>query len=206
MVRRSNVHSHITTVADAALATGATLLTIVFSHNYIVLNYILGDLAEVSTFGAIRFPEPIVVDAEGNPTGQTIPKNTQDQVIIAGSFGGKHDGVVMNLHFRSGPPKPSLHWVIDGEDGTIEILPRPENGPMGIFVPVSELQILLNGEEVGLDSSEEDRLGVAGKSWFEFAKGDQGHFIDLAHAAKIYKVVDAAITSLDKGKTVRIEY
>ena len=154
---------------------------------------------------SVQFPHPDFVDEAGKHTGEHVTKTAHDQVILTGVLGGRHSDTMVNIHCQSGPAQLRYLWIIDGTEGTIEVKHRPENGTSGCFVNFSDMDILLNGEEVALDTREEDRLGNTGKAWLEFAKGEKGNFETLEHAVNIYRVLDAAMTSIRDGRRVKID-
>ncbi|KAI0339692.1 NAD-binding Rossmann fold oxidoreductase [Trametopsis cervina] len=181
------------------LRNGATLLTIAGAHNIIMLEYVFSEFTAVSAATTVRIPQVKAVDASGNPTGDVLPKTAHDQVVLTGYLGGQYDGTLVNLLCQAGPPGGRFSWYIDGEDGVIEVRSRPENGIYGAFPSTSEMQILLNDEEVALETKEEDRLGNSGKAWLEFAKGVDGYYETLESSVRVWKVLDAAMKSIEEG-------
>ncbi|KAI0084147.1 hypothetical protein BDY19DRAFT_974061 [Irpex rosettiformis] len=179
--------------------SGATLLTMPVGHYLTNLSHVLGNIREVSATSAIFYPDVQIIDASGNPTGETIKKTSPDQIVITGILGGEHDGAIVTIHAQSGPSAARFLWFIDGEDGTIEVRNRLENGPFGVFATSNEMQVLLNNVEVELDRREEDRLGNAGKAWLEYAKGNEGEYQTLDHSVAVWRVLDAALRSIALG-------
>lgn len=186
--------------------TGGTLLTVLIGHHLTSLRYLLGDIKEVSATSAILFPDVQLLDSTGKPTGEVVKKTSPDQVVFTGKLGGKHDGAIVTIHAQSGSPTGRSLWFIDGEEGTIEVKNRPENGPSGVFLGLGEQNVAYNGEEVALDVKEEDRLGNTGKAWLEYAKGSQeGRYETLEDSVAIWRVLDAALKSLAQGgKTITV--
>ncbi len=185
---------------------GATLITILIGHFLTNLRHLLGDIKEVSATSAILFPDVKLLDASGKPTGEVVRKTAPDQAVLTAKLGGQHDGAVVTIHAQFGPRTGHFRWFIDGEDGSIEVKNRPENGAYGVFFNIMEQQVILNGEEVALDVREEDRLGNTGKAWFEYAKGsDEGRYETLEDSVEVWRVLNAALKSLEQGgKTVTV--
>ncbi|KAK7676296.1 hypothetical protein QCA50_020750 [Cerrena zonata] len=200
-------------VADAN--NGATPLTIPVGHNLAAVIDVLGDFREVTGAGNHNYPITTVVDAEGKPTGETVNNPPHDQISISGTLSGKPyaEGAFINLHCRAGLPlvgdkykgRTIFRWVIDGEDGTIELLHREQDGPVfGGFMSVAEKTLLLNGIEVPVEETELDKLGNTAKAWYEYAKGDKGKYTTIGDAVKIHRVLDATLTSIKEGRKITL--
>ncbi|KAJ3558382.1 hypothetical protein NM688_g960 [Phlebia brevispora] len=193
---------------------GASVLTVPVGHFLSALTYILGDFTEISASGAIQQPYAELVDAEGNPTGQTIKKTVHDQIALSGVLQSKdgQPGTFVNIHCRAALPltgehgrgRTSLKWIIDGELGTVEVQNKPEDGSWGAFITTTEKRVLLNGEEVKWEAIDADRLGSPGKAWLEFAKGKDGKYWGLEESVRVHRVLDAALTSIQEGKRISL--
>ncbi|KAI0763176.1 NAD-binding Rossmann fold oxidoreductase [Irpex lacteus] len=185
---------------------GTTLLTNIIGHHLANMRQVLGDITEISATSAVLFPDVRILDDSGKPTGEVHKKTAPDQVVLTGRLGGEHDGAIVTIHVQAGPPTGRFTWLIDGEEGSIEVKNRPENGPYGVFLAVSELKVGLNGEEIALDVKEEDRLGNTGKAWLEYAKGSkEGRYDTLEDSLAVWRVLDGALRSIaDDGKTIRV--
>ncbi len=182
------------------------MLTIPIGHFLVVLKDVLGELVEVSAFGAIRTPTAHVVDPT---TGQTLPepitKTSHDQIIVNGTLKGRRsdlDGVVVNIHYQGGlSVEEPFRWVIYGEEGVIEV--KSTKGAPGDGIATHEKDVYLNGKKVDVGmSNEEKRLGNTGKGWLEFAKRKDGVYETLESIVGVYRVVDAALTSIREGRKV----
>lgn len=175
---------------------------------------VLGDFREVTAAGITHFPTATVVDAEGKPTGETITNTPHDQISISGTLAGKRyaEGAFFNLHTRVGlrsrgentKARTLFRWVIDGEDGTIELLNREQDGEMGAFINLHEKIVLLNGVEVPLEETELDKLGNTAKAWAEYAKGEEGKYTTIDDAVRLHRVLDAVLKSIKDGKKVTL--
>lgn len=186
---------------------GVTMLSIPIGHFIAILDDILGPFAEVTASGAIRYPTGHFVDAEGKPTDRVFHSTVHDQISLSGIL---KDGVFASIHSRAGiactgprgAGRRKLQWIIDGEDGTIELTNRESEGLMGPFMGFTEKDVFLNGEKVVLEETEVDQLGNSGKAWLEFAKGEKGKYLTMDDAVRIHHVLDAALTSITEGKKV----
>ena len=188
-----------------------TPLSIPIAHFVPVFELVLGRFTEVTASGTIRFPEGRLVDQEGKPTGEVVRSTVHDQVAVSGIIQRGSDGVFVNIHGRvgmscvgeAGRGRRLLQWIIDGEEGSIEVTNREDGGIYsGPMIAGSEKDVFLNGEKVELEVTEEDQLDNTGKAWLEFAKGKDGKYTTLDDAVRIHRVVDAALTSIKEGKKV----
>ncbi|PSR81963.1 hypothetical protein PHLCEN_2v6203 [Hermanssonia centrifuga] len=188
-------------------SAGATPLTIPVGHFIVALSHVLGEFTSLSAHGIIAVPTAKVIDAAGNETGEIFQKTAHDQVAVSGVLRGNGAYTEMsfaNIHARvalgeQGRGRTLFKWIIDGEDGTIELR---EDGTGGGFVAIGEKRVFLNGEEVKLEEKAEDRLGNSGKAWLEFAKGAEGKFFGIDDAVRLHRAVDAAQKSINEGRTV----
>lgn len=155
----------------------------------------------------------MLVDDQNRPTGKTIKSTTHDQVSVSGILSGKPyaEGAFVNIHCRSallkvpgekGEGRTLFRWIIDGEDGAIEVVHREQDGEIGSFISMTEKKVFLNGKEVPLEETELDPLGNEGKAWFEFAKGEEGRYTTIDDAVRIHRVLEAALQSIQEGKRV----
>ena len=157
----------------------------------------------------------MLVDDENRPTGRTIKCTAHDQVSLSGIVSGKPyaEGAFVNIHCRSallknpgekGEGRTLFKWIIDGEDGTIEVAHREQDGEIGCFISMTEKKVLLNGKEVSEEDTDLNLLGNEGKAWFEFAKGNDGHYTTIDDAVRIHRVLEAALQSIQEGKKVTL--
>ena len=187
------------------------MLSIRIGHFLTVLTHVLGDFASVSATGLVQIPTVSIVDSEGKPTGETLHKTSYDQVALTGVLEQKDGapGTFVNVQCRGLLPivgehargRRLLKWIIDGEFGTIEVQNKGESD-WDAFIATHEKRVLLNGEEVHWEPSEEDRLDNTGRAWLEFAKGDKGKYWGIDDAVRIDRVLDAALTSIQEGRRI----
>src|SRR6059036_3970674 len=95
-------------------ANGANLLTIPVGHSLDILNYVLGEFAELSAVSAVRRP---LITIEG--TGEQIVKTAPDQVAVIGTL---TSGATASIHIREAVAGGTgFLWEINGTDGTLRI-------------------------------------------------------------------------------------
>jgi hypothetical protein len=71
-------------IANIAVRTGATILSIAVGHQIDTLTYILGDFATISATATTAYRESILVDKDDKPTGKTINSTSPDHITITG--------------------------------------------------------------------------------------------------------------------------
>ncbi|KAI0093719.1 hypothetical protein BDY19DRAFT_989267 [Irpex rosettiformis] len=189
------------------IQNGLTLLTVPISHFLVVLKHTLGTFVEVNATGAIRIPTAQIIDpANGKPLADSLTnKTTHDQVILSGLLKGRtpnHDGIVANIHYQGGVTvEEPFRWVIYGEEGTVEV--KATKDMPGANIATHEKDVYLNDQKIDLGETEADkRLGPTGRAWLEFARGEDGVYESPESSLNIYRVVDAALTSIREGKKV----
>src|SRR5204863_5163114 len=93
---------------------GANLLTVPFGHSLDVLNYVLGEFAELSAVSDVR--RPLITIEE---TGERIVKTAADQVAVIGTL---RSGATASIHIREAVAGGiGFQWEINGTDGTLRI-------------------------------------------------------------------------------------
>lgn len=176
------------------------MLTMLVGHFLTDLIHLVGQFKEVSATAAILFPDVEIVDTAGKPVGRTVRKTAPDQLVLTGTLGGANDGAIVTIHAQSGPATARHLWFIDGEEGTIEVRNKPENGPFGVFLAAHEMKLSWNDVEVEAPpQTDEDGLGNVTKAWLEFAKGKDGKYATLDDAVAVWRVIDAAQKSIAAG-------
>src|SRR5256712_3474747 len=123
-------------------ANGANLLTVPVGHSLDILNYVLGEFAELSAVLAVRRP---LITIER--TGEQIVKTAPDQVAVIGIL---TSGATASIHIREAVAGGiGFQWEINGTDGTLritadaalpEIFPLTVHGANGADEP-AELDI-----------------------------------------------------------------
>jgi len=95
-------------------ANGANLLTVPFGHSLDILNYVLGEFAELSAVADVR--RPLITIEE---TGEQIVKTAPDQIAVIGTL---TSGATASVHIREAVAGGTgFLWEINGTDGTLRI-------------------------------------------------------------------------------------
>src|SRR3989441_4919488 len=93
---------------------GANLLTIAVGHSLDILNYVLGEFADLSAVSALR--RPLITIEE---TGEQIVKTARDQIAVIGTL---TSGTSASIHIREAVAGGiGFQWEINGTDGTLRI-------------------------------------------------------------------------------------
>ena len=181
---------------------GGTLTEILVGHILVGIIYALGDISSLSSTLTTLHPILNVVTPDYKPTGRTVVQHNHDQVAFSGLLAS---GATIAFHVRTGIEKPApgsskgFHWIIDGENGTIEV-----TGDSAFYTLSRPSQVLINGEPWALDSEFEYPKGPLQVSWEEFAKGEEGTYSSFEYAVKVHRVVDAILESARNGVRVSL--
>src|SRR5256885_354252 len=93
---------------------GANLLTVPVGHSLDLLNYVLGEFADLSAVSDLR--RPLITIEE---TGKQIVKTSADQIAVIGSL---RSGATASVHIREAVAGGiGFLWEINGTDGTLRI-------------------------------------------------------------------------------------
>jgi len=93
---------------------GANLLTVPFGHSLDILNYVLGEFADLSAVSDVR--RPLITIEE---TGEQIVKTAADQIAVIGTL---TSGATASIHIREAVAGGTgFLWEINGTDGTLRI-------------------------------------------------------------------------------------
>src|SRR5438132_682674 len=93
---------------------GANLLTVPVGHSLDILNYVLGEFAELSAVSDLR--RPLITIEE---TGQLVVKTAADQIAVIGTL---RSGATASIHIREAVAGGiGFLWEINGTDGTLQI-------------------------------------------------------------------------------------
>src|SRR5712691_311209 len=93
---------------------GANLLTVPLGHSLDILNYVLGEFADLSAVSDVRRP---LITIEG--TGEQIVKTAADQIALIGKL---TSGATASGHIREAVAGGTgFLWEINGTDGTLRI-------------------------------------------------------------------------------------
>jgi predicted dehydrogenase len=95
-------------------ANGANALTISVGHSLDILNYVLGEFADLSAVSEVR--RPLITIEE---TGEQIVKTAADQIAVIGTLAS---GATASIHVREAVAGGTgFLWEINGTDGTLRI-------------------------------------------------------------------------------------
>src|SRR5438093_5389600 len=127
---------------------GANVLTIAVGHSLDLLNYVLGEFAELSAVSDP--PRPHITIEE---TGERIVKTAADQIAVIGTL---RSGATASVHIREAVAGGTgFLWEINGTEGTLRITAdaavpgifpltvagaQGRNEPAGLAVPVALTQ------------------------------------------------------------------
>src|SRR2546430_1615296 len=190
-------------------ANGANLLTIPVGHSLDILNYVLGEFAELSAVSDLR--RPLITIEE---TGQRVVKTAVDQIALIGTL---TSGATASVHIReSVAGGTGFLWEINGTDGTLRItaeaavpgiFPMTVAGAQGRSEP-TELAIpkALMQKWPTLASLEGAPAFNVARAYAAFAADiDNGtHTVpDFADAVRRHEVIAAIETSAASGKRVK---
>src|SRR5438309_11765508 len=93
---------------------GANLLTVPVGHSLDILNYVLGEFADLSAVSDLR--RPLITIEE---TGEQIVKSAADQIAVIGTL---RSGATASVHIREAVAGGTgFLWEINGSDGTLRI-------------------------------------------------------------------------------------
>src|SRR5881296_1200722 len=188
---------------------GANVLTIAVGHSLDILNYVLGEFAELSALSALR--RPLITIEE---TGEQIVKTAADQIAVIGTL---ESGATASVHIREAVAGGTgFLWEINGTDGTLritadaalpEIFPLTVAGAQGRNEP-AELAVptALTQKWPTLTSLEGAPAFNVARAYAAFAADiDNGtHTVpDLADAVRRHEVIAAIERSAASGERVK---
>jgi predicted dehydrogenase len=189
---------------------GANLLTIPVGHSLDLLNYVLGEFAELSAVSHVRRPLMSIEE-----TGEQIVKTAADQIAVIGTL---TSGATASVHIREAVAGGTgFLWEINGTDGTLrisadaalpEIFPltvagaQGRNEPAELAVPAAVTQ-----KWPALSSLEGAPAFNVGRAYAAFAADiDNGtHTVpDFTDAVRRHEVIAAIERSAASGKRVKV--
>ena len=189
---------------------GANLLTVPVGHSLDILNYVLGEFAELSAVSAVR--RPLITIEE---TGEQIVKTAADQVAVIGTL---TSGATASIHIREAVAGGiGFQWEINGTDGTLritadaalpEIFPlivagaRGRNEPTELAVPAA-----LTQKWPALTSLVGAPAFNVGRAYAAFAAdiNNGTHTVpDFADAVRRHEVIAAIESSAASGERVTL--
>src|SRR5467141_3340673 len=93
---------------------GANLLTVPVGHSLDLLNYVLGEFADLSAVSDLRLPLLTIQE-----TGEQIVKTAADQIAVIGTL---RSGATASVHIREAVAGGiGFLWEINGTEGTLRI-------------------------------------------------------------------------------------
>ncbi len=190
-------------------ANGANLLTIPVGHSLDILNYVLGEFADLSAVSDLRRPHITIQE-----TGERIVKTAADQIAVIGTLSS---GVTASLHVREAVAGGTgFLWEINGSDGTLRItadaavpgiFPMTVAGAQGRNEP-TELAVpsALIRKWPALTSLEGAPAFNVGRAYAAFAAdiANGTHTVpDFTDAVRRHEVIAAIERSAASGKRVK---
>jgi predicted dehydrogenase len=188
---------------------GANLLTVAFGHSLDILNYVLGEFAEVSALSDLRRP---LITIEGS--GEQIVKTAADQIAVIGTL---TSGATASIHIREAVAGGiGFLWEINGTDGTLritadaalpEIFPLTVSGAKGRNEP-AELAVpaALTQKWPTVTSMDGAPAFNVARAYAAFAADIENgtHTVpDFADAVRRHEVIAAIETSSASGQRVK---
>src|SRR5437016_7236849 len=189
---------------------GANLLTVPFGHSLDVLNYVLGEFADLSAVSDIRRP---LITAE--QTREQMVKTAVDQVAVIGTL---TTGATASIHLREAVAGGTgFLWEINGTDGTLritadaalpEIFPLTVAGVRGGGEPVQlSVPAALTQRWPSLTGLEGAPAYNVGRTYAAFAADIENgtHTVpDFADAVRRHEVLAAIERSAASGERVKV--
>ena len=189
---------------------GANLLTVPVGHSLDILNYVLGEFAELSAVSAVR--RPLITIGE---TGEQILKTAADQVAVIGTL---TSGATASIHIREAVAGGiGFQWEINGTDGTLritadaalpEIFPLTVHGARGRNEPAElDIPTALTQKWPLLTKLEGTPAFNVGRAYAAFgADVDEGtHTVpDFADAVRRHELIAAIERSAASGERVTL--
>ncbi len=189
---------------------GANLLTIAVGHSLDLLNYVLGEFADLSAISNLR--RPLIRIEE---TGEQIVKTAADQIAVIGTL---TSGATASVHVREAVAGGTgFLWEINGTDGTLritadaaypEIYPLTVAGARGRGEP-AELAVpaALTQKWPGLTGLQGAPAYNVGRTYAAFAADIESgtHTVpDFADAVRRHEVIAAIERSAASGERVKL--
>jgi predicted dehydrogenase len=191
-------------------ANGANLLTIGVGHSLDILNYVLGEFADLSAVSDLR--RPLITIEE---TGKQIVKSAADQIAVIGTL---KSGATASVHIREAVAGGTgFLWEINGTEGTLQITAAAavpgifpltvagahgRNEPVELAVPAALIQ-----KWPTLTALEGAPAFNVGRTYAAFAADiDNGsHAVpDFADAVRRHEVIAAIERSAASGERVKV--
>src|SRR5438445_1226431 len=190
-------------------ANGANVLTIAVGHSLDVLNYVLGEFADLSAVSNLRRPRITIEE-----TGEQIVKTAPDQIAVIGTL---TSGATASVHVREAVAGGTgFLWEINGTDGTLRITAaaaQPQIFPLTVAgakagKEAAELAVpaALIQKWPALASLEGAPAYNVGRAYAAFAAdmANGTHTVpDFADAVRRHEVIAAIESSASSGERVK---
>jgi len=191
-------------------ANGANVLTIAVGHSMDLLNYVLGEFADLSAVSNLRRPRITIEE-----TGEQIVKTAADQIAVIGTL---TSGAIASVHVREAVAGGTgFLWEINGTDGTLritaeaaypEIYPLTVAGAHGRSEPAElAVPVALTQKWPKLTRLEGGPAYNVGRAYAAFAADikDGTHTVpDFADAVRRHEVIAAIERSAASGERVKV--
>src|SRR5467141_612475 len=188
---------------------GANLLTVPVGHSLDILNYVLGEFAELSALSAVR--RPLITIEE---TGEQIVKTAADQIAVIGTL---TSGAIATIHIREAVAGGSgFLWEINGSEGTLRITAdaaQPQIFPLTVSGARGQKELAELVVPAALTQKWRAIAGLEGAPAFNVARAyaafaadlDNGtHTVpDFAAAVRRHEVIAAVERSAASGQRVK---
>jgi predicted dehydrogenase len=188
---------------------GANLLTVPVGHSLDILNYVLGEFAELSAVSDLR--RPLITIEE---TGEQIVKTAPDQIAVIGTL---ESGATASVHIREAVAGGTgFLWEINGTAGTLritadaalpEIYPLTVAGAQGRNEPaVLAVPVALTQKWPALTRLEGEPAFNVGRAYAALAADiDNGTHTapDFADAVRRHEVIAAIERAAASGERVK---
>src|SRR5438445_708366 len=188
---------------------GANVLTIAVGHSLDLLNYVLGEFADLSAVSNLRRPRITIEE-----TGERIVKPAPDQIAVIGTLAS---GATASVHVREAVAGGTgFLWEINGTDGTLritadaaypEIYPLTVAGAHGRSEPaLLAAPAALTQKWPALTSLEGAPAYNVGRAYAAFAadiKNGTHTVPDFADAVRPHEVIAAIERSAASGERVK---
>src|SRR5438034_314879 len=189
---------------------GANLLTVPFGHSLDVLNYVLGEFADLSAVSDVR--RPLITIEE---TGEQIVKTAVDQIAVIGTL---TSGATASIHIREWVAGGTgFLWEINGTDGTLRItadFALPEIFPLTVAGAQGRNELTELAIPTALMQKWPTLTGLDGAPAFNVARAyaafaadinNGTHTVpDFADAVRRHEVIAAIERSAASGQRVKV--
>src|SRR2546428_3238740 len=189
---------------------GANVLTIAVGHSLDILNYVLGEFADLSAVSNLRRPRITIEE-----TGEQIVKTAPDQIAVIGTL---TSGATASVHVREAVAGGTgFLWGINGTDGTLRItadaaytetVPLTVAGAHGRSEPAElAVPVALTQKWPKLTRLEGGPAYNVGRAYAAFAADikDGTHTVpDFADAVRRHEVIAAIERSAASGERVKV--